>query len=177
MYKELLKLARYTISAKLDGNQVRVSDDIKDKYFKKQACFITLAKDKELRGCMGSLEPRQELWRDVVENSMHAAFNDPRFLPVSSDEMSKIKIEISILSVPEKLVYKDLKDLLRKIDNKMGIVLKKGGNSVTYLPQVWEHIPDKKEFLENLSMKAGLDKDDWKQGCEIKFYRVESVEE
>ena len=78
------------------------------------------------------------------------------------------------MTSPQKLGIGE--DVYDKIDNKMGIVLKKGWNSATFLPQVWEEIPDKKEFLEHLSRKAGLSKDSWKE-CEISYYRVESVKE
>ena len=173
-YKELLKLARETLECQFNRNSVKIRDIIKKKFGKKGACFVTLTIDGELRGCIGSLEAHQELWKDVVANAINAGFNDPRFNPISSDELKKIKIEISVLTSPEKLgIGKDVYD---KIDNKMGIVLKKGWNSATFLPQVWEQIPSKKEFLEHLSMKAGLSKDDWKE-AQLDFYRVESCEE
>lgn len=172
--KELLKLARETLECQFNGKEVKINENIKKKYSKKGACFVTLTIKGELRGCIGSLEAHQELCKDVVDNSINAGFNDPRFNSISSNELKDIKIEISVLSSPEKLgIGKDVYD---KIDNKMGIVLKKGWNSATFLPQVWEQIPSKKEFLEHLSRKAGLGKDDWKE-CEISYYRVKSVEE
>jgi len=176
MFEDLLKLARESIKGYLNGKNVEVSDDIKKKYAEKKACFVTLTKDGDLRGCIGSLEARQELWKDVIDNAVNAGFNDPRFPELDGEELDDVKIEISVLSNPEKLSYENPEDLLRKIDDKMGIILKKGFHSATFLPQVWEQLPDKQVFLEHLCMKAGLFQDDWKK-AEIKFYRVEKVEE
>jgi len=173
-YQELLKLAREAIESKFYDKEVDVGEEIKRKYSKKQACFVTLKEDNMLRGCIGSLYPNQELWKDVIQNSIHAAFNDYRFHPVNENELEKIKIEISILSVPKKLGKGG--EVFDKIDNKMGIILNKENCSSTFLPQVWEQIPDKKEFLEQLSMKAGLDKESWRD-AEIWFYEVERVKE
>jgi len=172
--KELLKLAREAIECEFNNKEIRFSEDIKKKFSKKQACFVTLTMGGELRGCIGTLQARQELWKDVIENACNAAFGDPRFNPLRKGELDKIHIEISVLSVPEKLGLG--KDVYDKIDNKMGIILKKAWNCSTFLPQVWEQLPSKTEFLEHLSRKAGLGKDDWKES-EISYYRVEGCEE
>jgi AmmeMemoRadiSam system protein A len=169
---KLTQLARETIKSKLEGKQLEVSDETKKKYSKKQACFVTLTKNANLRGCIGSLEPRQELWKDVQSNAVNAGFNDPRFPPLIKEELKDLKIEVSVLSVPEKLECRDEKDLLKKLNKNMGIVLKKGFNSSTFLPQVWEELSDKIEFLEHLSMKAGLSRDDWKD-ADFWYYTVE----
>ncbi len=174
--KELLKLAREAIEKKLDGKEVRIKEDIKKKYSEKKASFVTLTEKGELRGCIGSLYPRHELYKDVIENAIHAAFDDYRFSQLKKSELSDIKIEISVLSIPEEINFKNEKELLQKIDKKMGIILKNGFNSSTFLPQVWEEISDKTEFLEHLSRKAGLDRDAWKKS-KIYFYRVESIKE
>ena len=176
MYKDLLKLARETIKSKLNSEKLIINENIKKKYAKYQACFITLTMNNELRGCIGSLEAHQELWKDIIDNSINAAFNDPRFNPLDKNELNKINIEISILSVPEKLNYKNPENLLKKINNKMGIILKKDFSSSTFLPQVWKQIPEKVDFLENLSLKAGLGKNDWKTSNFL-FYRVKSIKE
>jgi len=174
MYEELLKVARETLESQVSGKEARVSEDIKKRYGKKQACFVTLTENGDLRGCIGSLEARQELWRDVIENTINAGFNDSRFPALTEEELVKIKIEISVLSKPEKLGRG--REVYDKIDNKMGIILKHDEGSATFLPQVWEQVPDKDVFLEQLSLKAGLFQDDWKES-EIWFYRVEKVEE
>ena len=173
---ELLELARKAIEARFDGKEVKVSPEIKEKYSKKQACFVTLTEYGGLRGCIGSLEPVQELWKDVIQNAVHAGFNDYRFPKLEKHELDNIKIELSVLTIPKKLEYKNEEDLLKKVNKKMGIILTKNRRSATFLPQVWEQLPDKIEFLENLCMKAGLDKDDWKD-ADMECYEVESIEE
>lgn len=129
--KPLLKLARDAIESKIYDRETYANEDIKNKFSKKQSCFVTLTEDGMLRGCIGSLYANQELWKDVVENAVHAAFHDYRFLPVKEREFDKIKIEVSVLSVPEKLGIG--KDVFDKIDNKMGIILEKGNCSATFL--------------------------------------------
>jgi len=175
-YKELLKIARESIKCKLKGEIIKLTNEIKEEYSKKQACFVTLTINNELRGCIGSLEAHQELWKDIINNSMNAAFNDPRFPPLNKNEFDNINIEISILSIPKKLNYKSSEDLLKKINNKMGLILQKSFYSSTFLPQVWKQIPKKIDFLEHLSIKAGLKKDDWKSSNFL-FYKVKSIKE
>jgi AmmeMemoRadiSam system protein A len=174
--KSLLFLARDALTNYLEGKEVKLSDEVKKKYSNKQACFVTLTKKGNLRGCIGSLYPRQELWKDVVENSISAGFRDTRFLPLEEGELSKIKIEISILSIPKKLEFKSPEDLLKKLNSKYGVILQKKINSATFLPQVWEQIPSKQFFLEQLSLKAGLSRDSWKT-AEIWVYEVEKIKE
>lgn len=174
--KGLLKLARKTLEAELERKKVNVSDSIKKKYNEEKACFVTLTENEELRGCVGSLQAHQELWKDIIDNAINAGFRDYRFSPLVKEELNKIKIEISILTKPEELKYKNEKDLLDKIDKKMGLILRKQGRSATFLPQVWKKIPSKKEFLEHLCLKAGLNKEEWKDS-EIWFYRVKKIEE
>ncbi len=173
---KLTEIARKTLENYFAGKKFSPDESTKKEFGEKRACFVTLTINGGLRGCIGSLEARQELWKDVMQNAVNAAFNDPRFPPLSKEELKRIKIEVSVLSEKKKLSYKDEKDLLEKIDNKMGIIIKKNGYSATFLPQVWEQLPDKIEFLEQLSLKAGLNKDSWKQS-EIFYYRVEAEEE
>jgi AmmeMemoRadiSam system protein A len=175
-YIDLLKLAREAIKCRLEESVIKISEKIKKKYSKKQACFVTLTKNNDLRGCIGSLDAHQELWKNIINNAINAGFNDSRFPSLDKNELNKIRIEISILSVPEKIDYKNKEDLLKKINNKIGIILKKGSYCSTFLPQVWEQIPEKTDFLEHLSIKAGLKKDDWKDS-EFWFYRVKSIKE
>ena len=174
--KSLLVLARNALVKYFQGEEVKPFEEIKKKYSNKQACFVTLTKKGELRGCIGSLYPRQELWKDVIENSISAGFRDTRFLPLKEEELSKIKIEISILSIPKKLEFKSPEDLLKKLNSRYGVILQKRMNSATFLPQVWEQIPDKINFLEQLSLKARLSKDAWKT-AEVWVYEVEKIKE
>jgi AmmeMemoRadiSam system protein A len=122
------------------------------------------------------LEARQELWKDVVENAVNAGFSDFRFFPLNKSELKKIKIEVSVLTEPKKLEFKNEKELLEKLNKSMGVILKKGFYTSTFLPQVWEELPNKIEFLEHLSLKAGLNKDAWKN-AEIFYYNVEIFRE
>lgn len=159
-YQELLKLARESIQTCLEERELEVSEEIKKKFSKKQACFVTLTVNDKLRGCIGSLEARQELWADVAENARNAAFSDFRFPALRKDELKKVKIEISVLTAPKKLDYKNEGDLLNKIKGK-GVVIRKGVKSATYLPQVWEEISDTEDFISSLCLKAGLGPLDW----------------
>ena len=172
--KELLNLARKAIKCHFKNEEVKVNEKIKKKYSDKKACFVTLTKNRELRGCIGSLKPCQELYKDVIENSINAGFHDFRFLPLSENELKKIKIEISVLSVPKKLSFNDEKDLLKKINKEVGIILRKDERNATFLPQVWEQIPNKEQFLKQLSLKAGLEENAWKDS-DIWFYEVKKI--
>lgn len=168
---ELVWLARKTLEGYFSGEEFIPDEETKKRYGDKRACFVTLSKGGNLRGCVGSLEARQKLWKDVQENVVNAAFNDFRFPFLKEEELDEVKIEVSVLSEAKKLEIGG-SELLDAIDRKMGIILRKGDRCATFLPQVWEYMLDKKEFLENLSLKAGLDKDAWKDS-DIYFYRVE----
>mgnify|MGYP001597960380 FL=1 len=152
-------------------------EKIKKKYSEKKACFVTLTISGELRGCIGSLEARQELWKDVVENARNAAFSDPRFNPLTREELKEVKIEISVLSVPEKIEYKNEKDLKNKIKGK-GVIIQKNFYSATYLPQVWEQLKNEEEFLSSLCRKARLPGNSWRnKKLDVWTYSVKSIEE
>jgi len=173
---KLTKLVRKTIECALNNERFEVDEDTKKTYGKERACFVTLDKGGELRGCIGCFDSTKPLWKCVQENAINAAFHDPRFPPLSKKELEEIKIEVSVLSSPRKLEYKNPKNLLKKINRKMGIILKKNFHGATFLPQVWKQIPDKREFLEHLSLKAGLDKDGWKTS-EFLYYYVDVEKE
>lgn len=137
-----------------------------------RGCFVTLTKNGQLRGCIGSLIPDKKLYENVIENAVNAANKDPRFVPVTREEMEKTHIEVSVLSLPRKLTYKDDKELLEKLRPKIDGVILTFADRIqsTYLPQVWEQIPNKKMFLETLTKKASprLPEDAWKE----KFTKV-----
>ena len=176
-YNPLLKLARQTLEAHFKGEEVEVTEDIKKKYAEEQACFVTLTKNGELRGCVGSLYPRQELWKDIVENAINAAFNDNRFPELTSEELKKVKIEVSVLSIPKKINFASPGELKKKITGK-GVIIKKGFASATYLPQVWEEIKEQEEFLSSLCTKAGISSCTWKDpGLEVWVYGVKKIKE
>ena len=122
--------------------------------------------------------PYQPLYQDVIDNTINASFRDYRFGRLDKSELNQIKIEISVLTIPKKLNFSSPEELLKKLNSKIGVILKKGYFSATYLPQVWEDIPDKTEFLSSLCLKAGLPADSWrKPGIEIETYGVEKIKE
>ncbi|HGY10061.1 MAG TPA: AmmeMemoRadiSam system protein A [Oceanithermus profundus] len=120
------------------------------------ASFVTLTQDGRLRGCIGSLEPRRPLAEDTHQNALAAAFRDPRFPPLAAHEWPRTDVEVSVLSPPEPLFYEDLNELVQKLTPEMGLVLEHPRGRATYLPQVWEQLPDPELFLASLAQKAGL---------------------
>jgi AmmeMemoRadiSam system protein A len=176
MALKLTKLARKTLEEHFKGKEFIPDEHTKDIYKEKQACFVTLTVNGNLRGCIGSLIPQKELWKDVQENAVNAAIHDFRFPKLTGEELGKIKIEISVLSLPKKINPVNERDLLMRINSDKGFILRKGMNSATFLPQVWEQIPDKIEFLEQLSLKAGLNRNAWKS-AEIWSYTVNAEKE
>jgi AmmeMemoRadiSam system protein A len=182
--KFLLRLARESIKYYLEKRDLlTVSTEELKRYsptlLEKLATFVTLTEYEQLRGCIGHLEAIQPLYQDVIENAVNAAFFDFRFLPLDKKELNLIKIEISILTKPQPLDYQTPEDLINSLRKNIdGVIIKKGPFEATYLPQVWEQIPDKEEFLNSLCVKAGLPSDIWKkEKLEVKIYQVESFKE
>jgi AmmeMemoRadiSam system protein A len=177
----LLKLARETINKK--AKKVFLSDEeinsLSSGLKEKRGCFVTLTINKNLRGCIGYILPVAPLYKSVIENAYNAAYGDPRFSPVSENEMEKLHIEISVLSVPEKLSYKGKDDLLNKlVPYQDGVIIQKGYAGATFLPQVWEELSGKEDFLSHLCLKAGLSPNEWKNGnLSVEIYKVEAFEE
>ncbi|PIN72858.1 AMMECR1 domain-containing protein [Candidatus Woesearchaeota archaeon CG10_big_fil_rev_8_21_14_0_10_47_5] len=121
-----------------------------------KGAFVTIEKHGMLRGCVGHIFPQEPLYLAVRDNAINAASKDPRFSPLSVDELNDIAVEVSVLTVPEEASLEDITPF------KDGVVLVRNGNSATYLPQVWEQMPSKEEFLSSLCMKAGLEADCWR---------------
>jgi len=173
--KALLRLARSAIEAKLvDGVKVErpgPSPVLKEN----RGCFVTLHKHGQLRGCIGTIEPVCPLVECVGENAQNAAFRDPRFPRLSAEELSEIDIEVSVLSVPERLDFKDGDDLKRQLlPNVHGVILSRGMHRSTFLPQVWEQLPDKELFLEQLCLKGGMPATAWKDpATNVEVYQAE----
>lgn len=143
---------------------------------KKGAVFVTLTQNGELRGCIGSLVATRSLLDDLVHHAKNAAFRDPRFLPLTHEEFETIEIELSILSEPENLPYKDIEDLKAKIEpNIHGVILQHQGKSATFLPQVWEQLPDFDTFFSHLCQKAGLGQECLEQHPEILTYKARKI--
>ncbi len=156
----LIDIARKAIAEKLYGKKMLDREGLIERYpelKEKRAVFVTLNKRKELRGCIGSIIAHRALVDDIVENARAAAFGDPRFVPLRPDEYENIEIEISILTPPQELVYTDIDDLRKKIRKGVdGVILNVNGRQATYLPSVWEQLPDFDIFFSTLCQKAGL---------------------
>ena len=137
------------------------------------ASFVTLHKNAELRGCIGSLEAHQPLIDDIAEHAYAAAFQDPRFPQLQNNEFEQLEIEISVLSKPELMTFESEEDLLQQIRPEIdGLIIEHGYHRGTFLPSVWEQLPDKKEFLNHLKMKAGLSIDWWDSAVKISRYET-----
>jgi hypothetical protein len=173
--KQLLELARKTIS----DDKLPALTNVPPKFVETKGCFVTLTERGQLRGCIGHILPQEALYRAVMDNALSAAKHDYRFSPVQPDELDKIEIEISVLTVPEPLQFSSPDDLLAKLrPYRDGVVLQMAGHGATYLPQVWEQIPDKVQFLDTLAQKAGAAAGDWrKPGTQVHIYHVESFKE
>lgn len=143
------------------------------------ASFVTLTIDTQLRGCIGTLEAYQPLAEDVREHAIAAALQDPRFAPVDKIELNRIKLEISRLTAPLPLEYSSGADLLKKIKPHVdGVTIKIGERRATFLPQVWEKIPDPLEFLERLCQKMGASANTWRTiPLQVFVYQVEEFHE
>ncbi len=179
--KTLLDLARATLQRGVSGQELPKLDleSLTPNLKAPGASFITLTVGGELRGCIGALEPYQPLAWDVREHALAAALEDPRFPPVSPEELNRIEIEISRLTFPQKLEYKDAQDLLEHLrPNVDGVILRDGFRRATFLPQVWEKIPDTAEFLSHLCAKMGAAPDTWqRKHLEVLIYQVEEFRE
>ena len=172
--RALTKLARKAIEEYLKEEKIIDLKEVPFESWKKLgASFITLENklSGELRGCIGSILPIQPLYKDVIRNAIAAATQDPRFRPLSLFELPETRIKVSVLSYPEPVSYENPKDLLEKIEPmKDGLILKYGSFQGTFLPDVWEDLPDKTLFLSNLCLKAGLPADCW-INLPIELYR------
>lgn len=177
----LLGLARLSIEqAVRHGRSISLQPaDLGPRCHEPRACFVTLTQDGVLRGCIGTLTAEAPLWRAVVMNARGAAQRDSRFPPVMPDELADLSIEISVLSEPRPLQFQSPRELLDQLHPRRdGVILQAGGHRATFLPQVWEGISDKTEFLERLCLKAGLDRNSWRQpGIEVEVYTVEAFAE
>jgi AmmeMemoRadiSam system protein A len=177
----LLGLARKTIEQELSGKKTSDQGEGLEspRFAERRGTFVTLTMNKNLRGCIGHIIPQESLLDGIRENAINAAFKDPRFNPLSLREWPNVKIEISILTDPAPLAYSDADDLLKKIRPDIdGVIIKKGFYQSTFLPQVWEQLPDKKEFFTHLCLKAGMDGNEWRKGkLEVYTYQVQAFEE
>ena len=181
----LLQLARQTIMQELGKDVPVVESEYVEKALLDQcyrsACgtFVTLKINGQLRGCIGNLTGSEPLSEGVRRNAINAAFQDPRFPPLTEAELEQVDIEVSILTEPRPLAYADAADLLTKLRVHIdGVIIRKGPASATFLPQVWEQLPEPEEFLSQLCMKAGLGSKAWRESnLEVLTYQVQYFEE
>lgn len=177
----LLRLAREAVETAVRGLALPPVDKqaLTPALRENGASFVTLTIHGELRGCIGALEAYQPLIEDVREHAIAAALKDPRFPPVSENELSRIHIEVSRLTSPTALEYANAEDLLKKLRPHIdGVILRHGHRRATFLPQVWEKIPDPVEFLEELCYKMGERGNLWREAkLQVLTYQVEEFNE
>lgn len=167
----LLPIARAAIARAL--NVPLVADETAAWLAEPGACFATLTQHGELRGCIGTLEPHRSLLDDVKGNAISAALHDPRFSPLSKEELGITTIEISLLSSTEPMVYKDEADALAQLrPGADGVVFEFRHYRSTFLPQVWEQLPEPRQFMAHLKQKVGLPDDFWAEGVKLSRYTV-----
>ena len=167
----LLALARAAIAKALGGQS---GAELSAPWLRERgACFVTLKQGEELRGCIGSLEAHRPLREDIMANARAAAFRDPRFPPLKPSEFERTRIEISLLSPLEPLPARsEAEALTRMRPHVEGLVLDWRRQRGTYLPQVWEALPDPRDFLAHLRLKAGLPHDFWAEDLLLFRYHV-----
>ncbi len=179
--KILLSLAREAIESSVKGKPLPPVDakSLTPALREQGASFVTLTIHGELRGCIGALEAYQPLVDDVREHAVAAAMQDPRFPPVSESELNRISIEVSHLSAPRELKYSNSDDLLEKLTPHVdGVILKHGQRKATFLPQVWEKLPEPSVFLDQLCYKMGASPELWRNTkLQVYTYQVEEFHE
>lgn len=174
--KQLLSVARDSIQVGVKtGHALKL--DLKtypEELLIHRATFVTLEEHHLLRGCIGMLEAIRPLVEDVAENAFLAAFRDYRFEPVTEDEIADLEIHISILSPVETVDFDSEQSLLMQLRPGIdGLILLEGSRKGTFLPSVWESLPDPDQFLRNLKQKAGLPADYWSEAIKVLRYETE----
>ena len=176
--KALLALARKSIETGLDKGKALEPDqkDLSAKLLEDAAVFVTLQKNGQLRGCIGSLEAHRPLAEDVAQNAFAAAFQDPRFQAMQKSELAELEIHISVLTPSVDFPVSSEKDLIEKLRPGIdGLILSDGWHRATFLPSVWESLSRPEDFLCQLKMKAGLDPDHWSDSMRFKRYQVVDI--
>jgi len=175
----LLALAREGLQATLGRGVVPPQHLVEPPWLREPgATFITLREDGELRGCVGSIRAYRPLGEDVVANARAAALYDSRFPPVSPAELPRISLEVSLLSPPEPLAAASEDEAIARLRPGVdGVILEDGPARSTFLPQVWEQLPEPRRFLAYLKQKAGLRPDSWSPTLRLWTYTVDKWEE
>ncbi len=173
----LLGLAKESIEKGLFGELAGVDPlEYSGSLAENGASFVTLNRNRQLRGCIGSLEAHQPLVLDVVSNAYSSAFRDPRFSPLTRDELPGLDIHISVLTPAEPMQFDSEANLLDQLQPGVdGLILSAGPRRGTFLPSVWESLPDARVFLQQLKRKAGLPTDYWGSDIRIERYRTVSI--
>jgi AmmeMemoRadiSam system protein B/AmmeMemoRadiSam system protein A len=142
------------------------------------ATFVTLTQNGALRGCIGSLQAHRALEQDVRANALAAACRDPRFTPLTAEELPRTRVEVSLLTAPVPMDFRDEADALRQLrPNVDGVIFSAGNHRSTFLPQVWEQLPDARQFMAHLKQKAGLPADYWSPEVQLQRYEVRKWKE
>lgn len=173
-------IARSAIQARLDGGHVDKNAflSLSPALTQPGACFVTLNLHRRLRGCIGSLIAHRPLIDDLIANAEAAAFRDPRFPPLSESEFDDVHIEVSLLTPPQSVSYRDSDDLKSMIrPNIDGVIIRHGSFQATFLPQVWEELSDFESFFAHLGTKAGIGSDPLSYHPEVYLYQVEKFGE
>ncbi|MBI9019809.1 MAG: AmmeMemoRadiSam system protein A [Verrucomicrobia bacterium] len=160
------------------AGQVSAPGELPAELMEQRATFVTLTSDGNLRGCIGMLEACRPLAEDVAENAVAAAFHDPRFPPLSRDEFDDLQISISVLSPPGEMSFSSEADLLSQVRPGVdGLILQEGVRRGTFLPSVWEELPEKEMFFEHLKLKAGLPAGYWSETLRVFRYTTEYIQQ
>lgn len=177
--QRLLELAKNSIKQGLQtGCPIKIDlDDYPAELTELRATFVTLEKNHQLRGCIGMLEAVRPLAEDIAENAFSAAFKDPRFLPLEAYELDDLEIHLSILTPAEPVLFSSEQDLIAQLRPGIdGLILEEGRRRGTFLPSVWESLPEPEQFLRHLKQKAGLLPDHWSKNIRIYRYQAEIIE-
>ncbi len=140
------------------------------------AVFVTLNKSEQLRGCIGTLIPHRSLYLDTAHNAVASAKSDPRFPPVTQNELTQLSVAISVLTPSQTMTFNDEADLLKQIRPGIdGLILEEGGHRGTFLPSVWDQLPTVDQFWAHLKVKAGLPANYWSDSIKVSRYTTEYI--
>jgi hypothetical protein len=169
--RTLVSLARASVTNALGGPNVAIPEE--PWLRERRATFVTLSQEGRLRGCIGSLHPTRTLGEDVVANAAAAALSDRRFSPLTRDELAQVEMEVSLLSTPTLVLFADERELIAQLRPGIdGVILASGGSRGTYLPQVWEQLPEPRQFLASLMQKAGIPAGTRLTRCQVWRYQA-----
>ncbi|GIU21374.1 AmmeMemoRadiSam system protein A [Shewanella sp. MBTL60-007] len=172
---QLLALARDALVAAFNPNYLAAKIPLITGRLEqlKLGCFVTLTLDGALKGCMGHIEADRPIGELVPALAHSSAFNDLRFQPLVESQLSSLRIEISLLSEMQKLEFSAQSQLQTYLEaTKLGLVLSEGNKRAVFLPQVWQQLPEPKEFIEALKVKGGWDRDYWSSNMEVEVFSV-----